>query len=949
MSTPPPSTVTDSSPLGSLAGGDGGVGGEAMRSRIAGRLFGQEAAPVRIGRFELAEQLGVGGMGVVHRAYDPKLGRDVAVKVLHGDRVSARERERMLREAQALAKLNHPNVVQVYEVGEHDDQVFIAMEYVAGRSAKQWQEGGKRPWREVLDVYLQAGEGLAAAHAAGIVHRDFKPANVLIGDDGRVRVADFGLARGRDAGSSESDSGPGRSASRTLGSSDPITKTGAVLGTPAYMAPEQFMGEPADERSDQFSFCVSLWEGLTGERPYSVAQLRDGPPAQSLWRRQGAPRRLFSIVGSGLSFSPALRAPNMRRLLTRLAQPIPTAKIRLGIPITLMTACGLGVVLVDRAPADTRCRSLMHRVAEDWSETRRVDIAQNLRHSAPYAVPVLQSLEDRIDGYYAEWYRAATDTCHDHGGGDNERAYSCLEQASYQGRAAIELLASATTDNATKVHSVVEGLDSPSRCSMRESGSVEPPPVPLDQGRIQTTTALRARIDRTSLYLRAARYEEALKSAHALLEDARELAFPPVSAEAHLVVGRLEDLTGSPRNALALYDRAVEFAQQAGYDEFVVAGLCAGAKLAANRLENVELARRYLGLAAATAERTRLPPLRRREVDEATLSVRLAGNELQEALLLADSLARRADEEGGSSDSRTGATRVMADLYVRGGKRQEAAELYARLLDEQAATLGPRHPELASTELSMGLALQNEPSDSLPHLERALAIAEQAFGRDSDRNARYLTAAALANLRSGNLATAEALASRAWEMQSRWHYDRDERGSALAILVELDLSRGDDERLIEHLQTLVRDWDTPAHESRLAQATNRLAWHLCRIGQCSEARPHYTRLRDITTPGQALRRFAELGLVHVEIAEEHYDAALSLLEPLQRERDAGVADLGTDYLTELLLFEGVARIGRSPRDREAEQILMRIRPSLAVRGQDWAVTMIDQTISRSTD
>lgn len=952
MSTPPPSTVTDSSPLGSLADGDGGVGGEAMRSRIAEKLFGQEAAPVRIGRFELAEQLGVGGMGVVHRAYDPKLGRDVAVKVLHGDRVSARERERMLREAQALAKLNHPNVVQVYEVGEHDDQVFIAMEYVAGRSAKQWQEGGKRPWREVLDVYLQAGEGLAAAHAAGIVHRDFKPANVLIGDDGRVRVADFGLARGRDAGSSETGwSGEGGTSEGSGSGSDreALTKTGAVLGTPAYMAPEQLAGEPADERSDQFSFCVSLWEGLTGERPYSVVELKCGTRSSPLPPTRSAPGWVFRAVTRGLRIARGERAVSLRQVLTALSPPGRRRARWLGLPLALITAGGFGFLLAEQGRAASRCRQLSQRVALEWSPARKAAVVRRLGDVAPYAEPVAESVSSSIDRYYADWRRVAGNSCRDNDGLDSDRVYACLEQAASRGREALDLLDNMTTDDAASAHSIMADLDSPSRCNPAHGSIDDLPPIPMSLETRLDVANLRARLHRARLHVRTGKnYDELPDSGRELLEAAEAVGFLPASAEAHVVAGEIESATGSPNEAIRLYDRAVELAQRAAYDEFVVVGLTGAARVAANRLEDVNLARRYLGLASATAERVPLPLVRRRELDESKLSVLLASGELEPALATARKLAEQSERDGGSSDSRARASRVLADLYVRTGRRKDAESLYRELLEQQVASMGPGHPAVASTELSFGLLLGDEPSDSLPHLERALAIAEAAFGPRSPRLARYSTAAALAHLRSGDLATARKLASRAWELR-RPLPDQQERGSALAVLVELDLAEGNDERLIEHLQTLVRAWDTPGHVSQFAQATNRLAWHLCRLDRCPEALPHYTRLREVTQPADRLRRFAELGLAHVELASGRYDSALALMEPLLREHEAGELDLDADYLTELRLFESAARLRRDHNDSEARELLEELRPSLVDQGQLWAVSMIDQLVQEQIE
>src|SRR4051812_10268762 len=231
-----------------------------------------------VGRYVVLERIGSGGMGVVYAAYDPELDRKVALKLLRPDRAGAAGEAalRLQRGAQAIARLSDPHVVAVYDAGTFGDQVFVAMELMEGRTLRQWLGEGKRGWREIVDVFVAAGRGLAAAHAAGLVHRDFKPDNVLLGTDGRVKVADFGLARPV----GDADPGGGEAAlmespgSRGL-LATPLTEWGVAMGTPAYMAPEQLRGERADARSDQFSFCVALWEALYGRKPFAGESFRE--------------------------------------------------------------------------------------------------------------------------------------------------------------------------------------------------------------------------------------------------------------------------------------------------------------------------------------------------------------------------------------------------------------------------------------------------------------------------------------------------------------------------------------------------------------------------------------------------------------------------------------------------------------------------------------------------
>src|SRR5690606_13586850 len=221
-------------------------------------------------RFTVLKRLGAGGMGVVYAAYDTELDRKVAIKLLRGVDEEGVHITRLRREAQALAKAAHRTVVHVYEVGDFRKQVFIAMEFVDGVTPRDGAPSEEfDPVAQVVEKFIEAGRGLAAAHAAGLIHRDFKPDNVLVGNDGRVRVLDFGLARGVDQGQVDPELSCGESTleqgPELLESTDssllaPLTRTGAILGTPAYMAPEQHLGNRADARSDQFAFCVALWE-----------------------------------------------------------------------------------------------------------------------------------------------------------------------------------------------------------------------------------------------------------------------------------------------------------------------------------------------------------------------------------------------------------------------------------------------------------------------------------------------------------------------------------------------------------------------------------------------------------------------------------------------------------------------------------------------------------------
>ena len=276
-----------------------------------------------LGRYVVLHPVGSGGMGVVYAAYDPELDRKVALKVLRD--VGAEHRQRLSREGQAMARLSHPNVITVHDVGTWDDRLYVAMEFVDGGTLLSWLNT-ERAYQEVLQVFIAAGEGLAAAHAAGLVHRDFKPANVLVNAEGagrtlRPRVTDFGLARPH-ASAQQADSTPDppmSEASSALTMS--LTRTGAMVGTPAYMAPEQYDLRPVDERTDQFSFCVALFEGLYGRRPFAgstIAELAANVTGEKIvlpTQTKGVPPRVLRALRRGLSTDPTARFESMDALL----------------------------------------------------------------------------------------------------------------------------------------------------------------------------------------------------------------------------------------------------------------------------------------------------------------------------------------------------------------------------------------------------------------------------------------------------------------------------------------------------------------------------------------------------------------------------------------------------------------------------------------------------------
>ncbi len=400
---------------------------QLLKDVIKAQLFPGEATPVTIGRFRVLSPLGAGGMSVVYGAYDERLDRRVAVKLLKGGG-SPDSQARLLREAQAMARLSHPNVVAVHEAGLWGEQVYIAMEFVKGQDLRAWLVQAPRAWPEVVEVFRAAGHGLAAAHQAGLVHRDFKPANVLLGDDGRVRVVDFGLVRQSDEPAPVPSDSLTSAAMPTGGAGmhTTLTATGAILGTPAYMSPEQHQGRPADARSDQFSFCVALHEGLYGALPFagdSLPLLADAVLAgrvRPVPEDSRVPAWLRAIVLRGLSQDPAARWPSMDELLDELGRDpdrLRRTRLRAALVISLVAATVLTLAWLARSQADVArvaqqaeaAAERKRRLAEDNTETAEAqrDLAnQNLRKQLAATEAALADLERALLAADAERQRA---------------------------------------------------------------------------------------------------------------------------------------------------------------------------------------------------------------------------------------------------------------------------------------------------------------------------------------------------------------------------------------------------------------------------------------------------------------------------------------------------------------------------------------------------------------
>jgi len=470
-----------------------------------------------VGRYVVLSKLGAGGMGEVFAVYDPELDRKVALKLLHpqlaadADALAAREaRVRLMREAQALARLNHPHIVAVHDVGEHQGAVWLAMEYVDGMTLSAWSKQRRRTWREVLEVLTPAARGLSAAHAAGLVHRDIKPDNLMVGRDGRVRVMDLGLARA--LGGEEPAQGVAP-VGRTAAARDlaRVTQAGAVLGTPAYMSPEQFQGAPVDARADVFSFCVTLWEALMGERPFAGVTLVELAANVVAGQVRPVPRDARDVPGwlrrvclRGLATEPGQRFASMDALLTALSRG--RARARVGkslVGAAAVAAIGASAALyqhLERAERIAACERAGAGIFEVWNDDARTRVRDGLVATGlSYAPVTAETVLPFLDAQAEAWREQRTRAClaaeveatldAEHQG----RALWCLDERRMELVALLTELSHADDMVVQKAVGAAAGLPPVSPCTDGQVLAALPSPPPRTGARRPTRWARRWR------------------------------------------------------------------------------------------------------------------------------------------------------------------------------------------------------------------------------------------------------------------------------------------------------------------------------------------------------------------------------------------------------------------------------------------------------------------------
>jgi serine/threonine protein kinase len=565
------------------------------------------AAGAQLGKYTLERVLGSGGMGVVWQAHDPDLERAIAIKVLRGAEAGPTMRARLLREARAMARLKHPNVLTVYEVGTDGDRDYIAMELVEGTNLDAWLTA-KPPRDEVVAAILAAGRGLAAAHAAGLVHRDFKPHNVLRSRDGRVLVTDFGLARGTvsEDAHETSQSATAPTVPGAVGLADTVeatpptpaatprpsgllestlTQTGALIGTPAYMAPEQFVGAAPDPRTDQFAFCVTAWQALTGERPFrgtTYEQLRraiadgvDGVPAP-------LSRGVRAVLARGLAVDPDLRWPDLDSLLAALERALrPRGASRrqlafaaFGVAAAIILFFRFGTPPSQPPPpppgarSPLACSSPEEAFGDAWVPAHRVAIASRIGDEVR-----VRDITDALDRVRQDWLRAYSKTCAAPSSTIAMAQLTCLLGERDQVATFSRLLDTVPPSSFRRMQ--LWGGNLPRVEACERDSPVSPPLLPEDRKLRDRIVALRVRVALVRLNDPLG-FESHVDE---LLAAARAIGWQPIEAEIYASAGQAATYFHNSA-AAADYEKAIELAEQ-HHD----LGLVASARIGLLRVE----------------------------------------------------------------------------------------------------------------------------------------------------------------------------------------------------------------------------------------------------------------------------------------------------------------------------------------------------------------------------
>ena len=707
----------------------------APHPSVLQRPAGAHLAPgTNVGRYVLVAPVGAGGVGVVYRAYDPELDRHVAIKLLQPQRAFPETRQFLLREAQALARLSHPNVVAVYDTGVFGDEIFIAMELLAGRTLRAWLIARRRATREILAVLAAAGRGIVAAHQVGLIHRDLKPDNIVVCDDGSVRVLDFGLARLVRGQEPERITGsePSVPALRTT-----LSQTGDLKGTPRYMAPEQLLKRAVDERADQFGFCATLFEALYDQPPFGGTTLEELILAVTSGvlrfpaRRRRVPARVRRALRVGLRVAPEQRHASMQALLAQLGGSGTSWKLALagaGVAAAVALALFLRPGARNSEPlAASLCAGGPERMAEVWTPAARASLGRG------GDVALAATAQRGVDAWSTRWLSAYLRICkatHEQG---TQSAYlmdvrmDCLEQRRAELRELLVVLGEDAPASPTVGASAIAQLSPPERCLELRAPEVAPP----EARDLRKLEALEARTRRVRALLAGGVLDSADAELRALLIDARTVGYAPLVARLTLLDAELASGRGDPRRAAELAREAIRLAASARDHASEASAWIALLRIVSDDLAQPELAEPLLDATSAAIARAGDTDELRVDLLAARARIHLrlgkpdaAFDEASQGLALAEKLYGREHASSAAMLS------LLAIVEAERGHLDEALLLHRRALAVREASLGAAHRDVGSSLDNVGVIYYRlgDLAEARAYLERALAVREAALG-----------------------------------------------------------------------------------------------------------------------------------------------------------------------------------------------------------------------------
>lgn len=792
----------------------------------------------RFGRYLVLGPLGAGGMGRVYRVYDPQLDRKAALKVLLEEGLAdPLARERLVREARAMAKLAHPNIVAVFDAGESDGEVFVTMELVEGPSLDRWLAASPRTTSEIVTLFRQAGEGLAAAHRAGLVHRDFKPSNVLV-KDGAAKVTDFGLARR--AGLTEVTS-----AGQPDPLSDVVTVAG-VLGTPAYMAPEQRQGQ-VDARSDQYAFGVSLHEALFGARP--------GQPARSARR---VPRWLARIIEQATSADPANRFADFGALLRALENdPAPRRRL---FAVTATAAIVAAVSVTGWARHQSQlCGSpqLAARAVFGNVQARALREAFRTR-STPGAARALELTSERVLAVGDEWAAAQQASCEATRlrGEQSDQLYTlktlCLDRVfdrwASLSRAMGQLEPTMPERELTSaIDAIVGGLPSPASCDDRERLLLQSSGESVDQQR--QARPVRQAIDAVYALTASGKSKDAAAALVPIVAQATTLANAALSAEVEAASAHVELRVGTRQAAERHFQQAYRLATTTRLDAVAATALLELLSLEASDARMLEVLR---PLAEAAIDRAGRTPL-----FEATLAYRLGGTYFnlgkydEAAKEYARAFEIRKRELGLERRETLWAWTNLSAALIRVGRTSEAVEIQRQIVEVSRRAWGD--DALTTIEAKGDYAAQlvaaRRDPEALPLLEDVIARIEGANASDSNTRYSLFDNYGIALMHLGRYADARPIRDKATALAHAAFGDEATTANARAISADLALCERDPARALQDSTQAVESLTRlNAEHGDLPWALATRAQALAMLGRNAEASAALERASRLADP-----------------------------------------------------------------------------------------------------